>query len=195
MIGLTIASGLVLNILMARYLMVPILSMNIAVMIIAYFVVSIGCMLIIYKSPNPVISYVAFLGLSAAMGLLLTWVVSMYNIGTVTIAFVITGLITLLMMVISSIYPAFFMSIGRALFIALIGTLVIEVIFRLLIGFDMQIMDYIVALIFSGYIGYDWAKAQRYPKTYDNAVDSAADIYVDIVNLFVRVLSIVGRRD
>jgi FtsH-binding integral membrane protein len=28
----------------------------------------------------------------------------------------------------------------------------------------------------------------------DNAVDSAADIYLDVVNLFVRILSITGKR-
>ena len=34
----------------------------------------------------------------------------------------------------------------------------------------------------------DWAKAQEKPKTLDNAVDSAVDLYLDIINLFVRLL-------
>ena len=29
---------------------------------------------------------------------------------------------------------------------------------------------------------------------YDNAIDSAADIYLDVVNLFIRILSITGKR-
>ena len=58
----------------------------------------------------------------------------------------------------------------------------------------MTILDYAVALIFCGYIGLDWCRAQRYPKTLDNAIDSAADIYLDVVNLFIRVLSITGKR-
>ncbi|MCR5192464.1 MAG: Bax inhibitor-1 family protein, partial [Bacteroidales bacterium] len=49
--------------------------------------------------------------------------------------------------------------------------------------------------LFSGYIGYDVAKSQAYPKTLDNAVDSALDIYLDIINLFIRLLSILGRRE
>ena len=57
----------------------------------------------------------------------------------------------------------------------------------------MNFMDYIVALIFCGFIGFDWAKAQVFPKTLDNAVDSAADIYVDVANLFIRILAITGK--
>jgi FtsH-binding integral membrane protein len=37
-------------------------------------------------------------------------------------------------------------------------------------------------------------RAQRYPKTADNAVDCAVDIYLDIINLFLRLLRILGRR-
>ncbi|MBT7579493.1 MAG: hypothetical protein HN633_12065, partial [Candidatus Marinimicrobia bacterium] len=48
--------------------------------------------------------------------------------------------------------------------------------------------------IFCGYIGYDWGRANQIPKTLDNAVDSAAALYMDIINLFLRVLRILGRR-
>ena len=37
-----------------------------------------------------------------------------------------------------------------------------------------------MALIFSGYIGYDWARANAILKTLDNAIDSAAALYLDI---------------
>ena len=33
-----------------------------------------------------------------------------------------------------------------------------------------------------------------YPKTLDNAVDSALDIYLDVINLFLRILRILGSR-
>ena len=50
----------------------------------------------------------------------------------------------------------------------------------------------ISALIFSCYIGYDWTRAQSGPKTVDAAIDSALSIYLDIVNLFLDLLRIVG---
>ena len=61
-------------------------------------------------------------------------------------------------------------------------------------GVHTTIFDFIVVIIFCGYIGYDWARAQEYNPTLDNAIDSAADIYVDVINLFVRILSIIGKR-
>jgi FtsH-binding integral membrane protein len=51
-----------------------------------------------------------------------------------------------------------------------------------------------VAAIFCGYIGHVWERANRMPKTVDNAVDSAAAIYMDVLNLFLRILRILGRK-
>ena len=56
------------------------------------------------------------------------------------------------------------------------------------------IVDGLFVLIFSGYIGYDWARANRLPKTLDNAIDSAAALYLDIINLFLRLLRLMRRR-
>ena len=62
----------------------------------------------------------------------------------------------------------------------------------MLFGVRQNVSALIGAVIFSLYIGYDYWKAQQYPKTVDNAVDSALDIYLDIINLFMRILSILG---
>ena len=70
-----------------------------------------------------------------------------------------------------------------------------ELIGGLFFHLRLGVMDYIMVLIFSGYVGYDWSKAQIFPKTLDNAIDSAADIYVDIVNLFIRILRIMGKKN
>jgi len=51
-----------------------------------------------------------------------------------------------------------------------------------------------VVVIFCGYVGVDWGRANQVPKTVDNAVDSAAALYMDIINLFLRILRILGRR-
>lgn len=56
------------------------------------------------------------------------------------------------------------------------------------------VTDWIVAAIFCGYVGYDWGRANNIPKTLDNAVDSAAALYMDIINLFLRILRILGRK-
>jgi len=71
---------------------------------------------------------------------------------------------------------------------------VVELVFIFVLHKERTWTDWAVSFIFCGYIGYDWGRACRIPKTLDNAVDSAAAIYMDIINLFVRVLRILGRR-
>lgn len=70
--------------------------------------------------------------------------------------------------------------------------LVIELIDAFVFGIHHNTTDWLVALIFCGYIGYDWGRANQIPKTLDNAIDSAAALYMDIINLFLRILNLRG---
>ena len=98
------------------------------------------------------------------------------------------------MMLLAVAYPKFFLSIGRGLFIAFISVIVVEMLLYFITGKNPGIFDFLVVGIMAGYIGYDWARAQALPKTLDNAVDSAAALYVDIVILFLRLLRLFSRR-
>lgn len=80
-----------------------------------------------------------------------------YNMIVAT-AFGITAAVTLVMMIISSIYPNFFLSMGRTLGITLLITVVVEAI-MLIAGASLGIIDYVVVAIFCLYVGYDWTKA------------------------------------
>ena len=86
------------------------------------------------------------------------------------------------------IKPEIFESMGSTLFICLSGVIVIELIMMFVGIVTPQWWDWLVVLLSCGYIGYDWSKAQEKRKTLDNAVDSAVDLYLDIINLFVRLL-------
>lgn len=185
--------GIVLNILMYNFLLDDIITINPVVVLIAYFVGSFGCIFVIYKSANPIISFLGFTGLSVSMGLLVTYFLSYYDIADIGKAFMLTAAVTFLMTALSAMFPTFFKGLGRILFISLLCCIVAEII-MMFMGIAPVLMDFIVAGLFCLYLGYDWAKAQDYPYTLDNAVDSAADIYVDIINLFVRILSILGKK-
>ena len=193
-IGLTLTVGVLIDMAMAYYLALPILRMNYLLILIVYFIGSLGCTFVIYRSKNPAVSFAGFVGLSASMGLLLTYFLTAFALADVRTAFTMTAAAVVLMVVLATVFPGFFLSIGRGLGIALLVTIVVEVVATLILRRSMGIFDYLVVLIFCGYLGYDWARAQQFPKTLDNAIDSAADIYVDIVNLFIRILSILGRR-
>jgi FtsH-binding integral membrane protein len=103
-----------------------------------------------------------------------------------------TLLITIIMMLVSSLYPRVFLSLGRMLFVALLGLIAAGFVCVFALGTYPTILSIISAGIFSLYIGYDWVSAQTGYKTLDNAIDSALDIYLDIVNLFLDLLQILA---
>jgi FtsH-binding integral membrane protein len=120
--------------------------------------------------------------------------ISRYDPGLVIEAIGITAIVTFIMMVCGTIYPRFFERIYNVLLIALFAVILIELFQIYVLNVARNWTDWIVVIIFCGYIGYDWGRANCIPKTIDNAVDSAAAIYMDIINLFVRILKILGRR-
>ena len=162
--------------------------------IVLYLVVTIASIIVIHRSDNAVISFAAFTALAAAMGLLLTGIISSYTADSVFDAFVHTGIVCLGIGLLSTSFPNLFLRMGRGLFIALLIVFAVEIVFLLLTGGLPQITSIAMVLIFSGYFGYDLVKAQQYVPTADNAVDSAADIYIDVINLFIRLLAIFGDR-
>lgn len=193
-IGGVLLFGILINIMMATMFMEQILAMPYIAVLIIYLIGSFVSMFVVYRSNNPVVSFIGFTGLSISMGLLLTYYVSYFEIGSIVTAFMTTGVVTAIMVVLGTIYPSFFKKLGMVLFFTLLITIIAEIVICLIMGVHTTIFDFIVVIIFCGYIGYDWARAQEYNPTLDNAIDSAADIYVDVVNLFVRILSIIGKR-
>lgn len=163
---------------------------------IGYFVLAITGTFMVRKSSNPVVSFIGYNLMVVPIGMVIAVSVTLYSaIGynmVVATAFGITAAVTLVMMIISSIFPNFFLSMGRTLGITLLVTVVVEAI-MLLVGASLGIIDYIVVAIFCLYVGYDWAKANAIEKTVDNAIDSASELYLDIVNLFLRIMKILAR--
>ena len=116
------------------------------------------------------------------------------NTDVVFQAILLTTIITLCMTVLGIIRPEFFSRLGGVLFVGLISLIVAELIL-LILGVDQIITSWISAGLFSLYIGFDVWRAQQYTKTFRNAVNSAVDLYLDIINLFMDILSIIGDAD
>lgn len=163
---------------------------------ISYFVMCIAGGLMVHRSSNPVISFIGYNFYVIPLGLIISASLQMLSYAGATdivvTAFGITAIVTIAMMVASTLFPSFFLSLGRTLFVTLAITVILELILALA-GASLGIIDYVVVLIFCGYIGYDWARANTMVRTVDNAIDAAAELYVDIVVLFMRLLRILAR--
>lgn len=156
-----------------------------------------SCMLgvsLFASSVNPVVSFVGYNLVVVPFGLLVNLVVSRYDSQLVLEAIRITALVTVGMMILGTLFPAFFRRIASALSVALLLVIVVELVEIFVLGIHHGALDWIVVLIFCGYIGYDWGRANQIPRTLDNAIDSAAALYMDIINLFLRILRILGRK-
>lgn len=148
------------------------------------------------RSDNPVVSFLGFNLFAIPIGFVLAYgTIPFYNGGSIAIAFMLTAVITLAMLVVSMLFPDTFLSMGTTLCISLLVCVIVDLVALFIFRTNLIFIDYIVTFLFALFIGYDWARANRCARTIDNAVDCAAELYLDIINIFLRILSIVGRRD
>lgn len=194
-IGLTLLWGFAINYITVQSIPVEnIIALPTWGLLIGYFV---SCFIGVYmyqSSDNPAVSFLGYNFVVLPVGVVLSPFLVQFDPGLIVEAMIMTSAFTGTMMCLSVLYPAFFLSIGRTLGISLLAVIALELGAMFFFGANPSIFDWIVAVIFCGYIGFDWARANAIPKTLDNAIDSAASLYLDIINLFIRILSIMGRR-
>jgi FtsH-binding integral membrane protein len=194
-IGLVLAWGFGVNWAMVTQVSPEVfLSVSPLVFIIGYLVSVFAGTAIYQRSDNPAISFVGYNLVVLPLGMLLARFLPFVDPIVIGQAFQATAGVVMIMTAVSTMKPQFFLKLGSTLFVAFIAAFVVEIGFILFTGRAPAIFDWIFVLIFSGYVGYDWARAQSLPKTLDNAVDAAAALYVDIVILFVRMIQLFSRR-
>ena len=195
-IGLVLCWGFFVNWLIVKNIPVASLTkIHPLLFILGYFACAFFGIFLFKKSTNPIVSFIGYNFVVVPFGFIINIIVSQYAPNLVINAMVVTGMVTAIMMILGVTYPAFFEKLAPVLFISLIAVIIAEIIGSFFFKMIFGITDWIVALIFCGYIGFDWSRANKIPKTIDNAVDSAAALYIDIINLFIRILSIMGRRN
>ena len=196
---LTLLWGFLVNTVMVYYFAIPIMRLLSGVgplwIFIGYFVLAIAGIAISARSANPWISFLGYNLLVLPIGVLLCLILPGIPVVIVTKALLLTGIVTATMTLLGLVAPNVFLGMGRTLFIALIVGILAELVATFLFHYSGTAFDWLFVVLFSGYIGYDVAKSQIYPKTVDNAVDCALDIYLDIINIFIRLLALLSRKE
>lgn len=193
-LGGTLLLGVLMNVASCVFLTKFVASINPLVLLIGYVVIAFGSVYVMNKTKSAAVSFVGFIAMSLATGLVVTYVVQYYELGSVLDAFLVTTVIVAVMAVAATLKPDFFLKIGPVALLALLAIVVVEVVMMLFLHIHQTWIDYLVIVVFCGLIGFDWVMSQRYAPTVSNAIRSAADIYLDLVNIFLRVLSIMGKR-
>ena len=188
--------GVLINLLLCVYVGDVYRYINPVAFLIGYMACAFAGILIAGRSRNPAVSFLGYNLVVVPLGLVISTLVALYGgVGSrvVADAFMYTLFITLGMTAAALIWPNLFARLGGALLGVLFGLVLCELAL-LFLRREQAVTDWIAAGIFSLYIGYDVYRSQRFPRTVDNAVDCALDIYLDLANLFIRLLSILGRR-
>ena len=191
LIGAVLLWGFVINALMCIYLTDTFMEWNFTMVLIGYFIIAIAGISLSISSDNAFISFIGYNLVVLPVGVVLSIFIRLSevtNYDIVNTLYVTAGL-TLFMMAAAMIFPGFFSKLERVLFLTLLGVIVVEFI-AIMINKSMPSQwDLLVAGLFCLYIGYDWGKAQALSKTADNAVDMCVALYLDIINLLMRLLS------
>jgi len=194
--GLVLCWGFFINWLIVKNISYSALAgIHPLVFLIGYFA---SCLLGVYlftKFDAPIVSFIGYNLVAVPFGLVVNLLVHNYDPALVVQAMKITAIVTGSMMILGALFPAFFNRIAPALTISLLLVIIWELFDIFILKIHHNIIDWIVVFIFCGYVGYDWGRANQIPKTVDNAVDSAAALYMDIINLFLRILRIIGKRE
>ena len=166
--------------------------MNPFIFLIGYFVLVLVGNLMVSRG-GALVSFLGYTIIAAPIGMVLCLCLQGVPTSVVKEAVLITAIVSLSFMIAGTLWTGFFLKLGRVLFFSLMFTIVGSLICLLLFrGRGYRIYEWLGAGIFSLYIGYDWARANTCARTVDNAIDLSASLYLDIINLFIRIVSILS---
>lgn len=170
-------------------------NMSPVAFLIGYVVLAFAGILMTTRASSPVVSFAGYNLVVIPFGIVVATVVEAYggiSSAVVTQAFLYTLLISIAMLATVITFPNLFEKLGGALFAVLLGLILCEIIL-LIFRIPQMVTSWIAAGLFSLYLGYDIYRSQQYPRTVKNAVASALDIYMDLANLFIRILELTGK--
>ena len=202
LIGAALTWGFFLNFLIVQFAGPAILSMALSspagysTFMIGFLVAYIALVLIgsaLVRSYNPARCFLGYNLIAVPVGVVVALATVGYDPQIVTRAALITAIVTLIMMIVSTLAPSVFARMGSGLGVALLGVIVVEAFATLLFRMDVSILDWIVVGIMCLYIAYDWVRTNSVQRTATNAIAAASALYLDIINIFLRVLRILAR--
>ena len=168
-------------------------GMNPFVFLIAYLVlVLIGNAMVV--KGGPATSFIGYTLIAAPIGILLCVSIQGVPVSVIKSAVLVTAVVTLSFMIAGTLFPEFFLKLGRVLIFSLLFMIVGNLISMLLFGNrGYMVYEWLGTALFALYIGYDWARANTCARTVNNAIDLSASLYLDMVNLFLRILQMMSR--
>ena len=194
---ITFATGYALS--MNINMMLNILAIGVFPIAIVEIVIAIILAARIQKM-NPLTTKILYIGYCILTGLTFSSIFVYFEMASLISIFIITAIIFALLALYGYTTKRDLTKLGTIIFIGLIGILIGSLLNMFI--FRSAMMDTGIAiigvLIFVGYIAYDVNKI-KYMVTYVGedkaAVYGAFQLYLDFINLFIRLLQLFGKRN
>ena len=154
------------------------------------------------KNRNVILSAVMFILYSVINGLTMSFIFFAYELGSVQSIFLVTAILFGVMSIIGMFTRIDLSSIGGICTMALVGLLLVSIANMLFIhatGLEL-VIDYLVVLVFVGLTAYDGQKLKEVARSASErdvnivSIFWGMQLYLDFINLFIRLLSIFGNR-
>lgn len=162
-------------------------------------VVSIAGTFVFNSSENPLVSLIGYAMVAGPFGLLLGPVIAEYTPASVLKVFIITTAMVVILGLVGAVIPESLESWGSwllgGLLILILGYFLVPLagFFGANVGGAMTILDWVGVALFGALVVFDLNRAMRLPRTLDNSIDCAAAVFMDFINIFIRLLSIMGK--
>jgi hypothetical protein len=165
------------------------------------FIASMIGISIAQKHDGPLISIGGYLMLTVSFGAITGPVVALYTPASVARILLLTTAVVVGLGIAGAILPMSLENWWSWLFGGLLILITGQILLPLAaylgvpVGNAMTVWDWAGVALFSGFIVFDLNRAMRIPYTMNNAIDAAVEVYLDFINLFIRLLSLLGESD
>lgn len=171
-----------------------------------FFIAEIAIVLIsnyAIRKNNAILTAILYIAYSYLTGVTLSIIFLAYSMSSIASVFLITAAVFAIMAVYGMITKTDLSSIGNICFMGLLGIIIASLVNAFILhssGLDFAI-SCIGVLIFVGLTAYDVqkikerAQAATTENTMTLALFGAFELYLDFINLFLKLLSLFGKRD
>lgn len=153
------------------------------------------------KTDSPVVSLIGGCLCAAGLGAISGPTLAHYKLASIVNVSIYTAFIVVGMTAASVIFRNVFAGLGGMLFTGLMFLIFGDLVRIILSAFGfhspivMSFRDCFAVVLFSIYIGYDMAMLENGPQTSDAAVDRSVEVFVDIINIVMSLLRLLGDSD
>ena len=137
-----------------------------------------------------------YLGYTALTGLTFSSIFILYELESIIWIFLATAIVFVILSLIGAKTKINLSGLGIFLIIGLLAIIIISIINMFLLNNTIDLPLCIISIvIFIGFVAYDVQKICRINTNNDNlAIIAAFDIYLDFINIFIRLLQLFGKR-